>query len=377
METTGPLVGLKVIEFAGLGPAPLAGQLLADQSADVIVIDRRSGQNFDRDPNRRGKRSIALNLKSEEGIGLARKLLANADVLIEGFRPSVMERLGLGPEECLALNPRLIYARMTGWGQDGPLSSIAGHDLNYLASTGTLGAMGNKSLPPSPPLNLVADYGGGTMFLLFGIMAAIYSREKSGIGQVVDAAMVDGVIAMMGMVHGQIGQGIWENNRQSNWLDGAAPFYRCYECKDGKYMSVGCIEPQFFAEFVALAELPESFLTIQMNKSEWPQMNLRIEQLMKLKTRDEWSAIFDGSDACVAPVLDWEEAPQSEHNKSRGNYIELNGVTQSAPAPRFSQNRVGRPLVPVNSGGSCEEVLSELDIEQSEIARLREVGAIT
>ena len=377
METTGPLVGLKVIEFAGLGPAPLAGQLLADQSANVIVIDRRSGQSFDKDPNRRGKRFIALNLKSHAGIELAHRLLANADVLIEGFRPGVMERLGLGPEECLALNPRLIYARMTGWGQEGPLASTAGHDLNYLATTGTLGAMGKKGQPPSPPLNLVADYGGGTMFLLFGIMSAIYSRENSGKGQVVDAAMVDGVIAMMGMLHGQIGQGICENNRQSNWLDGAAPFYRCYECKDGKYLSVGCIEPQFFAEFVALAKLPEEYLTIQMNKSEWPQMCGKIEKFLMQKTRDEWVIVFEGSDACVAPVLDWEEAPKSKHNKSRGSYIELNGVTQSAPAPRFSQSKAGLPSVAESSGANSQSILNEIGIDNNEIVELQETGIVT
>lgn len=377
MENTGPLCGLKVIEFAGLGPAPLAGQLLGDQGAEVIVIDRKSGQNFDKDPNRRTKRSIALDLKCEQGLKLANILVSNADCLIEGFRPGVMERLGLGPDECLALNPRLIYARMTGWGQEGPLSSTAGHDLNYLATTGTLGAMGQAGQPPSPPLNLVADYGGGTMFLLFGILSAIYEREKSGLGQVVDAAMVDGVIAMMGMVHGQIGQGVWENKRQANWLDGAAPFYRCYECNDGKHISVGCIEPQFFAEFVKLAGLPEEFLNQQMDKKAWPQISAYIAGFIKSKSRDEWAGIFEGSDACVAPVLDWSEAPASAHNVARKNFVEINGVMQSATAPRFGRSKARVPYAPVTSGNDSDEILLQAGLEADEISRLREIGAVT
>ncbi|MCF6321549.1 MAG: CoA transferase [Rhizobiaceae bacterium] len=372
-----PLAGLNVIEFAGLGPAPLAGQLLGDQGAQVIVIDRASGQTFDKEPNRRAKRSIALNLKHEQGIGLANILVSKADVLIEGFRPGVMERLGLGPDECMELNPRLIYARMTGWGQEGPLASTAGHDLNYLATTGALHAMGKAGEPPMPPLNLVADYGGGTMFLLFGILSAIYEREKSGMGQVVDGAMVDGVIAMMGLVHGQIGQGVWENKRQSNWLDGAAPFYRCYECNDGKFLSVGCIEPQFFAEFVNLAGLPEDFINQQMDKKAWPQMSAYIAGYLKSKSRDEWAGIFEGSDACVSPVLNFEEAARYQHNVARGNFVEINHVTQSAPAPRFSRSNGGVSSGPVVSGSDCDSILKEVGLESDEVARLKEVGAIT
>ncbi len=377
MANTGTLDGLKIVEFAGLGPAPLAGQLLADQGAEVIVIDRRSGQNFDKDPNRRGKRSIALDLKNEQGLQLANILIANADVVIEGFRPGVMERLGLGPDECLELNPRLIYARMTGWGQKGPLSSTAGHDLNYLAITGTLGAMGQAGQPPSPPLNLVADYGGGTMFLLFGIMSAIYEREKSGRGQVVDAAMIDGVIAMMGMVHGQIGTGIWENKRQANWLDGAAPFYRCYECGDGKFLSVGCIEPQFFAEFVRIAGLPDEFLGQQMDKELWPKMSAYIAGFLKSKSRDEWADIFSGSDACVAPVLDWVEAVAYDHNRERRNFIEINAVHQSACAPRFGRSEAGTPGKPVTSGNDTDAILERAGLGPDDVKRLRETGAIS
>ncbi len=377
MSSNGPLAGLRIIEFAGLGPAPLAGQLLADLGADVVVIDRKSGQNFDQDPNRRSKRSVALNLKSEQGLQLAKILLGSADILIEGFRPGVMERLGLGPEQCAEINPKLIYGRMTGWGQEGPLSSTSGHDLNYLAITGTLGAMGQAGEPPSPPLNLVADYGGGTMFLIFGLLSALYEREKSGLGQVVDAAMVDGVIAMMGMVHGQIEQGVWENKRQSNWLDGAAPFYRCYECNDGKYLSVGCIEPQFFKEFVALAGLPEEFIDQQMDKKFWPQMSAYIAGYIKSRGRDDWMELFGGSDACVAPVLEWPEVAEFEHNKARANMIELNGVSQSAPAPRFGRSVASDPKPPVESGADSDAILIAAGLKRGDLERLREIGAIT
>lgn len=376
MSDNGPLAGLRVIEFAGLGPAPLAGQLLADQGADVVVIDRRSGQNFDHEPNRRGKRSVAINLKSEQGLQVANVLLAKADILIEGFRPGVMERLGLGPLECENNNPRLIYARMTGWGQEGPLSDTSGHDLNYLATTGALAAMGSAGEPPTPPLNLVADYGGGTMFLLFGILSAVYERKKSGLGQVIDAAMVDGVIAMMGLVHGQIGQNIWEQKRASNWLDGAAPFYRCYECNDGKFISVGCIEPQFFQEFVKLAGLPLEFVSQQMDKKLWPQLSSYIAGYFKSRGRDDWMEMFEGSDACVAPVLDWEEAPRSPHNQSRHNFIEINGVVQTAAAPRFSRSQCSDPKAPVCSGKNSDEILQQAGLSSLDVSRLREIGAV-
>jgi alpha-methylacyl-CoA racemase len=376
MLGNGPLKGLKVIEFAGLGPAPLAGQLLADQGADVVVIDRKSGENFDQSPNRRGKRSIGLNLKNAQGVKIAKTLIADADILSEGFRPGVMERLGLGPEICQEINPRLIYARMTGWGQQGPLSSTSGHDLNYLATTGALGAMGKAGEPPTPPLNLVADYGGGTMFMLFGILCAVHEREKSGLGQVVDVAMVDGVIAMMGVVHGFLGQGFWQNKRQSNFLDGAAPFYRCYQCSDGKYISVGCIERQFFAEFVKLAHLPDAYINQQNDRKLWPQMASEIAQCFEAKTRDQWENVFKGSDACVAPVLDWREAPLSQHNQARGNFIEINGITQTAIAPRFSRSDAGHPHAPVDAGNNTEEILAEAGLEPDEVLRLRQAGIL-
>ena len=377
MSGRGPLAGLKVIEFAGLGPAPLAGQLLADQGADIVVIDRKSGENFDHNPNRRGKRSIGLDLKNDQGVELVKKLIGNADILSEAFRPGVMERLGLGPDQCLQLNPRLIYARMTGWGQEGPLSSTSGHDLNYLATTGALFAMGNSGQPPSPPLNLVADYGGGTMFMIFGILAAVIERQRSGLGQVVDVAMVDGVIAMMGMLHGHMAQGLWQNKREANRLDGAAPFYRCYECRDAKYIAVGCIEPQFFAEFVRLMQLPQEFLAQQRDQELWPQISAHIAGVVKTRTRDEWARIFEGSDGCVAPVLDWEEAPRYAHNKARGNYVEINEVIQSGLAPRFGRSVPGDPAAPVEAGGNCDEILMQAGLSLDDISRLRHTGAIT
>ncbi len=377
MKPKGPLTGLNIIEFAGLGPAPLAGQLLADQGANVIVIDRISGKDFCQDPTRRGKRSIALDLKTEQGLQLTNTLVGETDILIEGFRPGVMERLGVGPDTYLELNPRLIYARMTGWGQFGPLAPTSGHDLNYLAITGALAAMGNANEPPMPPLNLCADYGGGTMFLLFGILSALFEREKSGFGQVVDAAMVDGVIAMMGMFHGQIAQGMWKNSRESNCLDGAAPFYRCYECSDGKYLSVACIEPQFFTEFVKLAILPETFLTLQMDEQHWPQMSKHIAARIKEKSRKQWTQIFAGTDACVAPVLDWQEAPRYQHNVKRENFISINNVTQSAPAPRFSRSKTRTPTIPAVSGADTDNILLEAGLTRKEIASLRQDGVIT
>ena len=373
----GPLAGLTVIEFAGLGPVPLAGQLLADQGAKIVVIDRKSGQNFDQDPTRRGKRSIGLNLKSDEGIEIAKSLIKNADILTEGFRPGVMERLGLGPDQCLALNPRLIYTRMTGWGQHGPLSSTSGHDINYLATTGALWAMGNEGEPPSPPLNLVADYGGGTMFMIFGILSALIERQKSGRGQVIDVAMVDGIIAMMGMLHGHLAQGLWHNKRQANRLDGAAPYYRCYPCKDDKFIAVGCLEPQFFAVFAKRLQLPQEFIDRQTDQSLWPQMAAHIAQCIKGKTRDQWEQIFAGSDGCVAPVLDWHEAPRHPHNIARGNYTKINGVTQSALAPRFSRSDAGEPVPQVAAGSDGDEILAAAGLTLEEVERLRQIGVIT
>lgn len=374
---SGPLAGLKVIEMAGLGPAPLAGQFLADLGASVTLIARKSGPQDPTDINNRGKRSAALNLKTPEGIEAAMALIANADVLIEGFRPGVMERMGLSPETCHETNPRLVYARMTGWGQDGPMAQMAGHDINYLGLTGFLHAIGHADDVPPPPLNIAADYAGGTMFLLFGIMAALFERQSSGKGQVVDAAMVDGASALMALIHSMLAKGIWTEHREANWLDGAAPFYRSYRCSDGKFISVGPLEPQFYGELIKRAGLPEEHLKTQMDTGQWPDRRGSYASIFAQKTRDEWAAIFDGSDACVAPVLTWSEAAQHPHMTARGTFTTVGDVTQAAPAPRFDRTPAPAPTAPPAPGAHTETLLAEVGYDPGALARLRKAGALT
>lgn len=361
----GPLASLKVIEFSGLGPAPLAGQLLADLGAIVTTIDRAAAPVDPNDINRRGKRSVVLNLKSPEGVAAARRIIAANDILIEGFRPGVMERLGLGPEEC---PDTLIYGRMTGWGQDGPWAQTAGHDINYLALTGALHAMGDGDRPPVPPLNLVADYGGGTMFLLFGLLAAIIERGVSGKGQVVDAAMVDGVPAMMGLIHGMLAKAAWGEARADNWLDGAAPFYRCYTCSDGKFVSVGALEPQFYAILLEKLGLPASYLASQNDKAIWPARCNELDAIFRTAPRDHWAALFAGSDACVAPVLTFSEASTHPHMAARQVFQDPNGVLQSAGAPRFSRSSSMQSGQPRAMGGDTADVLREVGYSGAEIS---------
>ncbi|TMM50638.1 CaiB/BaiF CoA transferase family protein [Sulfitobacter sabulilitoris] len=370
----GPLASLRVVEFSGLGPAPLAGQLLADLGADVITIDRKSARADPADVNRRGKRSLAVNLKSPDGLAVVQRLLERTDILIEGFRPGVMERLGLGPQDC---PDRLIYGRMTGWGQDGPWAQAAGHDINYLALTGALHAMGEADRPPVPPLNLVADYGGGTMFLVFGVLAAMIERGVSGKGQVVDAAMVDGVPAMMGLIHMMLAKGQWTQSRGANWLDGAAPFYRCYTCADGKFVSVGPLEPQFFAELLARAGLPDTDQASQNDTTTWAEKTTRYAEIFKTRTRDEWAAIFAGTDACVAPVLSFSEATLHPHNRARGTFVDIGGVTQAAPAPRFSRTPADGPAAPGAIGADGDAILSDLGYDDAGIAALKADGSLT
>ncbi|MTJ03408.1 MAG: CoA transferase [Sediminimonas qiaohouensis] len=372
----GPLDGLKVIEMAGLGPCPLAGQLLADLGADVVVIERASAPADATDVNRRGKRSIALNLKAQEGLALARNLIANADIVIEGFRPGVMEKLGLGPADCHADNPGLVFGRMTGWGQEGPLAMTAGHDLNYLSLSGALGAMGRADDVPVPPLNLVADYGGGSMFLLLGVLSALFERSRSGQGQVVDAAMVDGVPAMMGLIHQWLARGDWTKERENNLLDGGAPFYRCYATRDGRAISVGPLEPQFFAELVRLAGLPTEHLEDQNDRATWADRRALYAQVFARKSRDEWIEIFDGTDACVAPVLDWDEVEQHPHNAARGTFTRVGGVMQAAPAPRFDRTPPAAPAPPSAPGADADSILQGLNMDAAAIARLRGEGVI-
>ncbi len=372
---SGPLAGLKVVEMAGLGPCPLAGQLMADLGAEVTVIDRASAPLDVTDINRRGKQSIALNLKNTLGKTIVERLLSQSDVLIEGFRPGVMERLGLGPSDCEALNPRLIYGRITGWGQEGPLSHSAGHDINYLAITGALACIGTKDSGPIPPLNLAADYGGGTLFLVLGVMAALYERSESGKGQTIDAAMIDGVPAMMGLIHQWHAQEAWSLQRENNWIDGAAPFYRCYQTKDAQFMSVGALEPQFFRELIKLLELPPSMVDEQNDRKHWPKHIERLSAAFLMKTQQEWQELFDASDACVAPVLHFNTTAHHPQNQHREIFQHHNGVQQAAPAPRFSRTQAAL-IAPVTAKGQHSQSILDglsltdelrLQIEQSDV----------
>ncbi|MFK7876642.1 MAG: CaiB/BaiF CoA transferase family protein [Paracoccaceae bacterium] len=358
----GALAGIRVVEFTGLGPAPLAGQLLADHGADVVVIDRKAGPANPAEINRRGKRSVVLDLKAEAGLEAAKALISKSDILIEGFRPGVMERLGLGPEAC---SDALIYARMTGWGQTGPLAHTAGHDLNYLALTGALHMMGAADQPPLPPLNLVADFGGGTMFLLFGILSAVIARDRTGQGQVIDAAMCEGVPAMMGLLQQWQASGQWGTTREANLLDGGAPFYRCYTCACGGFISVACLEPQFFAEFIRLSGRDSSECAAQNDQSRWPAWRADYAGMFLSKSRDAWAQIFEGSDACVSPVLTPAEAARHPHMQARGTFLQLESVQQTRPTPLLSRTCAG-PARPVTGpGAQTDTILSELGVPKA------------
>jgi len=355
----GPLAGIKVIEMAGIGPGPFAGMLLADMGAEVIIVERRKDPSGKRLPDcsRRGKKSIVLNLKSEEGVETLLKLVEKADVLFEGFRPGVMERLGLGPQECFAKNPKLVYGRMTGWGQTGPLSKAAGHDINYISITGALHAIGRPNQNPVPPLNLVGDYGGGSMFLVTGILAALIEAGKSGTGQVVDAAMTDGSALLMAMFNSLHAMGMWSTKRAANVLDSGAHFYDTYKTKDNKYISIGSIEPQFYALLIEKAELDSTVFGNQLDQSKWPEMKSEIEKVFLTKTRDEWCEIMEGTDVCFAPVLDFMEAQKHHHNVARQTYMEVDGMVQPAPAPRFDRTQSEVQFGSRAAGEDTEEVL--------------------
>ncbi len=353
----GPLSGLKVLEFAALGPAPFAAMMLADMGAEVLAIERAASPDArplfdpDKDILRRSKKILNLDLKRAEDRAMALRLAAKADILIEGFRPGVMERLGLGPTECLAVNPRLVYGRMTGWGQDGPLAQAAGHDINYLALSGALAAIGEAGGKPVPPLNLVAD-GGGALLLALGVMSAQFSAAQSGRGQVVDAAMTDGSALLMTMMHTLKAMGHWTLQRGENLLDGGAHFYGSYACRDGKHLAIGPIEPAFYRRFLALAGITDPEFEQQWHKADWPALKEKLAQHFLTRTRDEWCAILEGTEACVAPVLDMEEAPLHPHNLARGTFVELAGVTQAAPAPRFSHTPNATPKRPEMADGA-------------------------
>ncbi len=377
----GPLQGLRVVEMAGLGPAPFTGMILSDLGADVIRIDRKaaaSGDDFDKvkSPNfiDRGRRSIAFDLKKPEAVAAALDLIAGADALIEGFRPGVMERLGLGPDICLARNPRLIYGRITGWGQHGPLSQTAGHDINYIALTGALHAIG-KAEAPTPPLNLVGDFGGGAMLLAFGVMCALWEAQRSGRGQVIDAAMTDGAALLMTMMMSFKAAGRWRDEREANLLDGGAPFYGTYRCKDGKFVAVGALEPQFFdALILGLALDPKDFAD-RWNPRAWPGLRARLEAAFATRTRDEWAERFGPTDACVSPVLALGEAAAHQHNAARATFISADGGAQPAPAPRFSRTPTRAPAPAPDLGAHGEEILAERGFSAERIEALKASGA--
>jgi len=346
----GPLQGKKVIEIAGIGPGPFAAMMLADMGAEVIRVSRPSAtmlsmaQDEKLDFGNRGKRCIALNLKDPHAVDVVLRMVESADAIIEGYRPGVMEKLGLGPEACLARNPRIVFGRMTGWGQDGPLASAAGHDLNYIALTGALHAIGEKGQKPVVPLNLIGDFGGGGMLLAFGVVCAMLEAQSSGKGQVVDAAMVDGASTLMTMMYGAFQSGFWRNDRGSNMLDGGAHFYGVYETADGRYVSIGSIEPQFYAMLLdKLGLAGDPAIAQDSDPATWPDLRARIQAIFLTKTRDEWCAIMEDTDICFAPVLGLAEAPRHPHNLARGTFVEAGGLLQPAPAPRF----LGTPAPPV------------------------------
>lgn len=378
----GPLKGLKVVELAGIGPGPFCATLLADMGADVLRIDRtgESGLGLAAPPKydvlTRNRRSIAVDLKKPEGVETVLKLVEQADALIEGFRPGVAERLGLGPEDCKARNPRLVYGRMTGWGQDGPISHAAGHDLNYIALSGVLNTIGRKGGPPTPPLNLVGDFGGGGMFLAFGVVSAVMEARQSGEGQVVDVSMVEGAAYLAMPFWAMTASGRWTDERGTNVLDSGAPFYDVYETKDGRYVSIASIEVKFYEELLELSGLKEEDLPAQMSREDWPSMKEKFAAVFRTKTRDEWDAIMEGSDVCYAPVLSIKEAPEHPHNKARGTFIEVDGVLQPGPAPKFSRTPTAHPSPPPKRGEHTEAALAEWGFGEDAIASLRETGAI-
>jgi alpha-methylacyl-CoA racemase len=381
-SSQGPLAGLRVLEFAGIGPGPMACMLLADLGADVVRVDRTepSGLGLAMAPrfdvNARGRRSVALDLKSEAGRAAALRLVVRADVLVEGFRPGVMEKLGLGPAECHALQPRLVYGRITGFGQQGPLAQAAGHDLNYIALTGVLDAIGaSEAAGPLPPLNLVGDYGGGALYLAFGVMAALYERERSGRGQVVDAAMVDGASSLASIFHGLLAAGAWQSARGSNLLDGGAPFYATYRTADARWISLAPLEPKFFAQLVRALGIDEAFIARQYDRQAWPALREAIAAAVARHTRDEWCTRLEGSDACFAPVLSFEEAAAHAHARERGAFVEVGGLQQPAPAPRFGRTAAAVPKAAPKVGQHTAEVLREAGLDAVEIEALIAAGA--
>tara|TARA_B100000405_G_scaffold2665_1_gene2267 strand:+ start:1103 stop:2242 length:1140 start_codon:yes stop_codon:yes gene_type:complete len=377
----GPLSGKRIVEIAGIGPGPFCAMLLADLGAEVVRVDRASAvpDIMPDSPNldllNRGRRSVGVNLKTPEGIETVLKLVQESDALIEGFRPGVAERLGIGPEECLARNPKLIYGRMTGWGQEGTYSSMAGHDINYIALSGVLGMIGREGGKPIPPVNLVGDFGGGGMLLALGICAALVETAKSEKGQIIDAAMTDGSALLSTMMHSFKAMGMW-GDRGTNLLDTGAPFYDVFECADGEFISLGSIEPQFYSELLRITEIDQSENPKQMDRAKWAEMKSKIGDAIKGKTRSEWEELMEGTDVCFAPVLSMDEAYEHPHNKQRNTFIEIAGVMQPAPAPRFSRTPASVSSPPPHAGQHTEEVLAGLGLTKDEILMLREQNII-
>lgn len=373
----GPLHGLKIIELAGIGPGPFCGMLLSDMGAEVIRIERLGPESpAPKDVHQRGRKSIALDMKQPAAVEAVLKLCEGADALFEGFRPGVTERLGIGPEACMARNPALVYGRMTGWGQEGPMAQAAGHDINYISLAGALHAIGRKGDRPVPPLNLVGDFGGGGMFLAFGLVCALLEAKASGKGQVVDAAMVDGTATLMSMFNTMAAAGRFSDQRGTNLLDTGAHFYEVYETKGGEYISLGSIEPQFYALLVELAGLDKERFSAQHDPSRWDEFKAELTEVFKTKTRDEWCAIMEGTDVCFAPVLSIWEAPDHPHAKARDSYLEIDGVVQPAPAPRFSRTVPTVQGAPRAPGQDTVSVLAEAGVSEAEIAALKAANAI-
>ncbi|MFC9493671.1 CaiB/BaiF CoA transferase family protein [Streptomyces sp. NPDC056982] len=365
MANSGPLAGVRVVELAGIGPGPFAAMLLADLGADVVRVDRPGGAGLAIDPEyditNRNKRSVIIDLKADGGPARVLDLVAKADVLIEGYRPGVAERLGVGPDACHARNPRLVYGRMTGWGQEGPLAQRAGHDIAYIALTGTLGMIGKPDEPPTVPANLVGDFAGGSLYLVVGILAALHHARDTGAGQVVDAAIVDGASHLASMIHGMLAAGGWQDRRGSNLLDGGCPFYGTYETSDGKYMAVGALEQQFYDEFIALLGI-DGTAPARKDLARWGELRDAVAARFKSRTREEWTAVFEGSDACVAPVLSLREAPGHPHLAARGTFTDHGGITQPAPAPRFSATPTAVRSGPAQPGADTAGVARDWDV---------------
>ncbi|MFD5121942.1 CaiB/BaiF CoA transferase family protein [Streptomyces sp. NPDC058385] len=381
-KAKGPLAGIRIVELGGVGPVPFCSMLLSDLGADIIRIDRPPGYDGGApiDPRfnllNRGRRSAALDLKSEEAVGAVLKLVRGADALIEGFRPGVAEKLGLGPDDCLAVNPALVYGRMTGWGQDGPLAQAPGHDVNYVSLTGVLHSIGTAGGPPTIPLNLAGDFGGGSLYLALGVVSALLESRGSGQGQVIDAAMVDGSASLMTLVYGLHAAGYWNDERGTNRLDSGAPWYDVYETKDGRWLSVGSSEARFWRNTLRVLGLREGDVPDQHDRSRWPEMREKLAAVFGTRTRDEWCALAEGQEVCIAPVLSLAEAPHHPHLRDRGTFVEVEGVVQPAPAPRFSRTPGAIQSPPAEPGQHTEEVLGDWGFTPDELAALRRAGAI-